>query len=164
MLLECPAQRWITGVVRRHDRIGRFRIVVDVIQIVRAKDVVNPALVQNGGIDVDDVGCGFVKSDERCQQAQVFLTAGLRLRLEQLVPVTVDQRRGNTGQLLQLRAHGVKLCLPGRMPQIKQPQGGNDHDDASRQHAVQQRAVEASKKAFQCVHGPAADIGSPPRS
>ncbi len=145
MPFERTAQRRVQGVVRHHDGIGRFSVALDVIQVVRAHDIVNSVLVEDGCVDVDDVGSGFVKFDERGQEGQVIRAAGLRLRLEQPVPVTIDQCRRNTGQLLELGSHRVQLCLPRGMPQVEQAQGGNHHDGASRQHPVQQRTVDTSK-------------------
>ncbi len=145
MPFERTAQRRVQGVVRRHDGIGRFSVALDVIQVVRAHDIVNSVLVEDGGVDVDDVGSGFVKFDERGQEGQVIGAAGLRLRLEQPVPVAIDQCRRHTGQLLELGSHRVQLCLPHGMPQVEQTEGGNHHDGASRQHPVQQRTVDTSK-------------------
>ena len=75
----------------------------------------------------------------------MFGAAGLRLRLQQAVPVAVDQGRRRASQLDEFRAHGIELRFACGVPQVKEPKGGYDQDDESGQYPVQQRTVHAPK-------------------
>lgn len=116
MALERAAQRGIDGIVRSHDQLGRFRIARHPIQVIGAKDVIDPAMLEHRGIYVDDVRSCLVELDERSQQSQMCRTARLLLGNDAAMRIPIDQRGRRAGELHEFHSHGIELSLMGRAP------------------------------------------------
>ena len=72
--------------------------------------------VEDGRVNVDDIRGGFVEFDQRRKQCEMCGAAGLLLRCDRAVEITVDQFGRRPRQLREFSTYRVELRLARRVP------------------------------------------------